>query len=322
VAAVAELLPVYLISGEDDAKIDAWRARVKRRAEEENGPGGLESIDARTDGPDAVAASLATLTFGTGTRYVMADGVDSWKAGDLDPLERELANPPPDTVLVLIARGKPSARLAKAVEKAGGELREYAPPKPWELPKWASERAREEGLELDRDAAKRLVELAGPSQQRIAREVEKLALLAHPEKALSAEQIDQLASGEPSTQAYDVADAVVAGDVEATLRLAERLTSGAGETPSRLVYPVMRRLREVHRAIELLDAGVSERDAAAALGSPPWLAKRTLASARKADRSALARAICVMADLEVDLRDGKATDEHTGVTVALARAAA
>ena len=319
---MADLAPAYLVSGEDHAKIDAWRARVKRRAEEENGPGGLESIDARTEGPDAVAASLATLTFGTGTRYVMADGVESWKAGDLDPLERELSNPPPDTVLVLIARGKPPARLAKAVEKAGGELREYDPPKPWELPKWAADRAREEGLELDRDAAKRLVELAGPSQQRIAREVEKLALLAHPEKTLSADQIDALASGEPAAQAYDVADAVVAGDVEAALRLAERLTSGAGETPARLVYPVMRRLREVHRAVELLEAGVAERDAAAALGSPPWVAKRTLAAARKADRTTLARAICVMADLEVDLRNGETADEHTGVTVALARAAA
>src|SRR2546423_165597 len=88
----------------------------------------------------------------------MADGVDSWKAGDLEPIERELSSPPPDTVLVLIARGKASARLAKAVEKAGGELREYEPPKPWQLPKWTAERAREEGLQLDGDAAKRLVE--------------------------------------------------------------------------------------------------------------------------------------------------------------------
>jgi len=318
---VAELAPVYLVSGEDDAKIDAWRARVKRRAEEENGPGGLESIDARAEGPDAVAAALATLTFGTGMRLVMADGVESWKAGDLEPLERELSAPAPDTVLVLIARGKPPARLAKAVEQAGGERREYEPPKPWELPKWAAERAQEEGLHLDKEAAKRLVERAGTSQQRIAREVEKLAILAHPETTLSAEQVERVVTGEPGGQAYDVADAVVAGDVEATLRLAERLTTGTGEAPSRLLYPVMRRLREVNRAVELLEAGVSERDAAAALGSPPWVAKRTIAAAKKADRSALARAISVMAQLEVDLRNGELSDEHTGVTVALARAA-
>jgi hypothetical protein len=31
---VADLKPVYLVCGDDDVKIDAWRARVKRRAEE------------------------------------------------------------------------------------------------------------------------------------------------------------------------------------------------------------------------------------------------------------------------------------------------
>jgi DNA polymerase-3 subunit delta len=318
---VAELKPVYLVCGEDDAKIDSWRGRVRRRAEDENGPGGLESFDAKMSGADEVAAALSTLTFGTGTRYVMVDGVEAWKAGDVEPLERDLAAPPPDTVLVLIARGKAPARLAKAVEKAGGERREYAAPKPWELPKWTAERAAEEGLQIDKEGAKLLVDRAGPSQQRITRELEKLALTIHPDTRLDAQKVDELASGWDSGQAYDLADAVVAGDLAATLQLAEQLTT-AGEPPARLVWPVIRRLREVHRAAQLIEAGVSERDAASALGTPPWLAKRTIAAAKKADRTALARALCAFADLEVAVRSGEGTDEHTGFTRALARAAA
>src|SRR2546423_10075378 len=139
--AVAGLKPVYLVCGDDDAKIDAWRARVRRRAEDENGPGALEAFDARAERPDMVAAALTTLTFATGDRYLLADGVDAWKAGELDPLERELAALPEGTVLVLIARGKPPARLAKAVAKAGGEQREYAAPKPWGLPRRVAEPA-------------------------------------------------------------------------------------------------------------------------------------------------------------------------------------
>src|ERR671938_331546 len=116
------LKAAYLISGDDDAKIDAWRARVRRRAEDENGPGGLESFDATSDPPEAVATALSTLTFATGgDRYLLADNVEAWKAGELDALERELAAIPEGTVLVLIARGKPPARLAKAVKAAGGD---------------------------------------------------------------------------------------------------------------------------------------------------------------------------------------------------------
>jgi DNA polymerase-3 subunit delta len=319
------LKPAYLISGDDDAKIDAWRARVRHRAEEENGPGGLETFDGTSDPPDAVAVALTTLTFATGgDRYLLADNVEAWKAGDLEPLERELAAIPEGTVLVLIARGKPPAqRLAKAVEKAGGELREYAAPKPWQMPKWATERARDEGLNLDQEAAKALVAVVGTRQQRLAREIERLAILAHPRVQLSAEEVTRLAAGEATQQVYDLADALVAGDVAASLGLAEQLTTSGDDRPSKLVYPIVRRLRDVHRAAELLDAGVPESKVAQAMKMPPWAAKRALAQAKKADREALARALCAFADLEIELRGGGAgLDEDTAFSLTLTRAAA
>jgi hypothetical protein len=74
---VADLKPIYVVAGDDDAKIDAWRGRLRRRAEEEGGPGALESFDARESGPEEVAAALATLTFATGTRYLLADAIRS-----------------------------------------------------------------------------------------------------------------------------------------------------------------------------------------------------------------------------------------------------
>jgi DNA polymerase-3 subunit delta len=318
---MADLKPAYLVCGEDDTKIDAWRARVRRRAEAENGPGGLESLDARAEAPEAVAASLAALTFGGGTRYVMVDGVEAWKPNALEPLERELASPAPDTVLVLVARGKPPEKLRKAVEKAGGELREYEAPKPRALPRWVAERAAEQGLTLDAEAARTLVSVVGNNQHRLAREAEKLALLAHPKTSLTAAQVHRLASGEAGGQGFDVADALVAGDLEQALRLAERLVE-KGERPASLTFPVLRGLLRALRAAELLDAGVSESQLASELKMPPWLAKKVAAQSRRADRDALERALCAFAELEVKMRNGECVDDESGLTLALARAAA
>src|SRR3954468_18540636 len=233
---MAALKAAHLICGEDHPKIHAWRARVRKRAEDENGPGALEVFDGKTDKPEVVAAALMTLTFATGDRYLLVDGVEAWKAGELYPLEAALEGMTEGTVLVLVARGKPLARLVKAVEKAGGEQREYAAPKPWQLPKWASERAAEEGLNLDSEAAKALVAAVGTRQQRIAREVERLAILAYPKTQLSAEQVRRLASSEATQQVYDLADALVAGDTAASLRLAGRLTR-ADERPRPPMHP-------------------------------------------------------------------------------------
>jgi DNA polymerase III subunit delta len=319
---VVGLNSVYLISGEDDAKIDSWRARLRKRAEEEGGSGALETFDARETTPEELAAELATLTFNSGTRYLLADFVQAWKAGDLEPLERALADMSPDTVLVLIARGKVQARLSKAVQKADGEVRSYEAPKPWEMHKWVMARAKEEGLTLDSDAAKTLVSAVGTGQQRLAREVEKLVLAAHPSATLSAEEVEELAPAESLRSGYDVADALVAGDGRAALALSEALLE-RDEHGSKIMYAITRRLREVHRAASLIEQGVPEQKVAAAIGGPPWAAKKILAKAKGADRQALERALCTFADLEVDLRGGGTAglDEDTAFSLALTRAA-
>jgi DNA polymerase-3 subunit delta len=320
---MADLKPLYLVHGDDDARIDAWRSRVRKRAETERGPGGLELFDGRSSPAEEVAASLAALTFDTGTRYLLVDDAGGWKAPQLEPLEAALAQPAPNTVLVLVVRGKPLKQLLKLVEKAGGDVREEAAPKPWELPRWTTERGREQGLQIDGEAAKALVALAGPSQQRITRELEKLAVAVHPKATATAADVERYAAGEASPKVYDLADALVAGDLRAALGLAEELEAH-GERPGSLMFPIVRRLREVHTATALLERGMPEQKAAEALRAPPWLAKKTVARAKKADRALLEGAICVLAELEVQLRGGGELplDEGTAFSLALARAAA
>jgi DNA polymerase III subunit delta len=320
---VAELQPAYLISGDDDAKIDVWRARVRRRADEDRGPGGLEAFDAGASDPQEVAAALATLSFDPGTRYLLVDQVQAWKPGQLEPMEAALAELPPDTVLVLIARGKAPKQLVDWVKRAGGEAREYAAPKPWHLPKWAVERAGEEGVQLDSETAKELVSIVGPNQQRLAREIEKLALAVHPATRISLEDVERLAAGDASPGAYDLADALAAGDGREALAIAERIAAHEGK-PGGLLWGIARRLREVHRAAALLEAGVPEGKVGEAVSRQPWLAKKIVARAKKADRATLEQALCVLAEAEVELRGGGelALDEDSAFSLALARAAA
>ncbi len=320
---MADLKPVYLVCGDDDAKIDAWRLRLRQRAEEERGPGGLETFDARASEPAEVVTALSSLTFDPGVRYLLVDDAGAWKAGELGPLDAALADLPPDTVLVLIVRGKPLKALRDAAEKAGGDVRDCAAPKTWELPKWAIERSRELGLQLDGEAAKELVSRVGPSQQRLSRELEKLTIALHPSAHAGAEDVERLTAGDNAPQVYDLADALVAGDLRATLGLAEELESH-GERAGRLVFPVVRRLREVHRAVALLESGMPEQKVAGSLGGPPWLAKKTIARARKADRVTLEHALEIFSELEVDMRGGGELqlDEDTAFSLALARATA
>lgn len=318
---MADLKPAYLICGEDDAKIDAWRARVRKRAEAEQGAGGLETFNAGTATTEEVAASLSALTFATGTRYLAVEDAGAWKVGVLDPLIVALGALAPDVVIVLIVRGKPLKALVDAVEGAGGEVRDHPAPKPWEFPKWVTARAREQGLRLDGEAAKTLITIVGTNQLRLAREIEKLAIALHPAPTARVEDVERIASGETSPRVYDLADAVVSGSSEEAIALAEGLAA-RDERPSRFVYPIVNRLREVHRAAELLEGGATEKEVASDMKGPPWRVKKVVALAQHVDSEALARALCRFADLELELRGGSILDEDTAVTLALARSAA
>ena len=105
------------------------------------------------------------------------------------------------------------------------------------------------------------------------------------------------------------------------MTVAEELTS-RDECPGALVFPLVKRLRDVHRAAELLDAGVPAPAVRSELKMPPWAAKRTVAQAGKADREALERALWLFADLELELRGGTGLDEGTAFSLTLARVAA
>jgi len=171
----------YLIHGDDHGRIGERRSRLRAVAEAESGPGGVEVLEGDACTADAVAASLAAMTFALGRRFVIADGVERWKEGDVAPVATAMASADPETLTVAFfareeGRAKAPAALAKAVEAAGGQVVEEREVKPRDLPRWLVARAAELGITLDVQGARALIAQVGDRRQRLVRELEKLAL--------------------------------------------------------------------------------------------------------------------------------------------------
>ena len=121
------------------------------------------------------------MTLAIGQRVIIVEGVERWRQDEVERhLAAAVAQMPPDTTLALFAReearAKAPAALHDAVKRGGGQVVAQMTVKPWELAKWARERAARLGLSLDAAAAKALVAQVGERQQRLLRELEKLAL--------------------------------------------------------------------------------------------------------------------------------------------------
>jgi DNA polymerase III subunit delta len=308
---MAELKPVYLIHGDDHGAIAERRARLRALAESDGGAGNVELLEGDAATPAGVALALAAMTFAIGRRVIIVDGVERWKAAEIErDLLAAIGQMPPDTTLALFAREegrtKVAASLPKAVKSAGGQLVNEAKIKPWELPAWVREQAARRGLALDPAAAKALVTQVGERQQRLLRELEKLALevdVSDDAARITVQDIDQRAAHSAEHRAFSLADSLVGGDTrEATLsylRLREQ-----GERLSGLSYLMAQRLRDALAVAVRLQAGESVAEVKRSLRMPPRAAERMVADVARSDPARLRAALGTLADLELDTRGG------------------
>jgi DNA polymerase-3 subunit delta len=304
---VASFKPAYLIHGDDHGRIAERRARLRALAEEQSGAQGIELLEGDSATPDAVAASLSAMTFALGRRFIVVDGVERWKDKDLDRLEAALAAIAPDTTVAFFARednrAKAPARLHQAVDNAGGDVAAEGTVKPWELPKWLIARARELGLKLDPDAARALIAQVGDRQQRLVRELEKLALSAAPETRIDVGLIEAQAAASAERRVWSLADALLGGDAAAASGMYLALRAQGERLPG-LIYWMAQRVRTALEVAQALEAGTPESQIKRGLRMPARAADRLIADARRTGAEPLRRALEQIADLELASRGG------------------
>jgi DNA polymerase-3 subunit delta len=318
--------PAYLIHGDDHGRIAERRARLRSLAEAGSGTEGVELFEGERSDPELVAQALNAMTFALGRRFIIVDGVERWKEGALDPLEDALANMPPETTVAFFAREegrvKAPARLHDAVRAAGGDVSPENSVKPWELPKWVVAQARAVGLQLDAEGARALVALVGDRQQRLLRELEKLAISYGPGARVDRAEIEELAAPSAERRAWTLADALVSGDAPAAANAYLALRA-QGERLSGLIYSMAGRVRTALDVAQALDRGESAAQVKRGLRMPSRAADRLLADVHSTGSDQLRLALEEIADLELASRGGASgtAGEDTVALTAIARIA-
>jgi DNA polymerase-3 subunit delta len=305
---VPSFRPAYLIHGDDHGRIGERRTRLRAMAESESGAGGVELLEGEACTPDAVAAALCAMTFALGRRFVIADGVERWKEADVQVVADAMKGMDPDGLTVAFfgreeGRYKVPAALHKIVEAAGGQIAEEGSVKPRELPRWLIARAAELGVELDQQGARALVAHVGDRQQRLQRELEKLALEHGAGARLGADEVNESSASSAERKTWTLADALVAGDERAATRALVELRQQGERVPG-LLYGMVRRLRDALAIAEALAAGQPAAEVKKGLRMPSFAADRLVSDVAKRDVDAFRRALELMADLELESRGG------------------
>jgi DNA polymerase-3 subunit delta len=244
--------------------------------------------------------------FGAGTRLVVVDNAEGWKAPEVKVVEAYLKSPAPGTTLALVAGElKKDAAVAKAVAAVGDVLIWDVQTKA--IHRWVAEQFKLHGATADADACRLLVDLVGDDLYELAGEVEKLATWANGDEVTDT-VVETLVAARADSPPWNLTDAWGARDVAGVLRAADRMLDRTPDPPSRtipkLVGSLTNHLRRARAAQRLEGKGLSSADAAAALGIKPYPAQKLFAQVRNYSESELDAAIVRMADLDHALKGG------------------
>ena len=304
----------YLVHGDDHGRISERRARLRALAESESGSGGVEVFEGDTSTPENIGLALSAMTFAMGRRFLIVDGVERWKDADVEAALTPLMKDMPELTTVTFfareeGRFKVPAKLVSAVKSAGGDIAQEQALRAKDLPRWVADQAGRLGITVDAAGARALVGHTGERQQRLLRELEKLAVEHGQGASIGLEEVDAAAAPSAEHQVWGFVDALVARDRRrATIAYLE--LRAQGESLPRLVPLVARRLRDVLAIAARLEAGESPAQVKSSIKGSPWAAGRRIEEARMSDATSLRASLEALSELELTSRGlGELSDD-------------
>ena len=257
-------------------------------------------------GEDLTAGSIveacnAYFLGGADKAVVVRDAQDHLRtADDLRRLSAYLADPNPQTSLVLVLTGE-HRKLVDAARKGGATILDPSPPGQAKARSgWLAERLKAAPVRLDRQAAARLAGHLGEDLGRLPGILDVLAA-AHGEGAtITSAQLDPVLGEEGGGAPWDLTDAIDGGDAAAALHHLHRLLQ------ARHPFVVLASLwGHYQRILRLEGSGArTEAQAAAVLGmkGSTFPARKALGQAGRLGPAGVARAVELLHRADLDLR--------------------
>ena len=268
-ALAKQLLPVYLVSGDEPLLVQECCDQV-RRAARDAGCSDRELIDAGSPGfkwVDILASASSMSLFAE--RKLVELRLPSGKPGAegskalLEYLD--IAASGEDILLIVagkIDKQSTNSKWYKALDAAGVTVQVW-PVEAKDLPRWLQQRVRSAGMTIDNDALQLLCDRVEGNLLAAVQEVEKLKLLAS-EGQITAATVTGAVADNARYNLFDMTDNALRGNAAASLKMLHGLRD-EGTEPAVALWALLREIRTLQRAKSAIDAGQNPQQALNAL---------------------------------------------------------
>jgi len=301
-----DLAPVYCLHGAERYLVDRAVAAIRKAllGADENAAKGFDydTFDLKEVSLAQVISAARTLPMWSKRRLVIASGIDGVKADQLEPLVGYTEDPNPRGCLVLVG-DKVDGRLRAflALRKAG-YLHEFPRLRDRDLESWLASEAKRRRLTIEPGALSALAEAAGPDLGRLVQALEQVSLFAN--GPIKRQHVEDMIPESRERGVFELTRAIGTGDVSTALRLLSNMLRNR-EPPLKIQFMLLRQLRQIWRAKELVAAAVPRQAIAAAVGVAPFFLDDVLVPAARMTTSALQRSFSYLYQADRSLKSSR-----------------
>lgn len=242
----------------------------------------------------------------TDVRISASGTKDNLKEDDEQILNAYLSRPAETSVVIFAADELDKRRKMAKLLIENSVAVEFVELKDFELKKWAVDKLRELGTQIDDNALNHLIALVGNNVRRLTTELEKLSVAALPDAFITNELIEQLVPNSRELTNFALTDNLLAGNKKQTLQVMKKILDDGAE-PLMLLGLIANNYHRLFLAKGLMQKGVERREVARIMKLPPFKQEDFLATARRADERKLSRIMRRIAEADLAIKTSKGT---------------
>jgi len=319
--AAAEVTPVVVVTGEDDAMIASEVRLVLEELVGERDPSLVVEEVASLGGEELdvgkIIDAYTTPPFLIDRRVVVVRDAGRLDAEGAKRLLAALDPPPPGAAVVLVKGSKavPASLVKKA--KDLGKVFDVSVRKTQQRRDFVAEHLRHGSVRLSPAAQKLLDQHLGEELSRMDGILETLSAAYGEGVTVDDQMLAPFLGTQGSIPIFGLTDALESGSISAALGIVDRMMGPGGISGHELLAAIDNHLS---RAARLQGSDVrSGDDAAAILKIHAYPAKKSLNLARQLDLESLAHALSLVVQADLDLKGQSGLDERVVIEILVAR---
>lgn len=304
-----EFKNVYLLYGEETFLKKTYKKRLAENILDGGNSMNQSYFEGKSISASEIIELAETLPFFAPSRVIVIENSGFFKKTELQLTEYIKDLPETSYIIFVETEVDKRNKMFKTVKDLKTAcITEFVKQEERTLIPWVAGILKKDGIQIQANTAKYLLEKVGTDMERLAGELEKLTCYTMGRNEVTIDDVDAICIAHISNHIFDMISAVALKQQKQALDYYYELLA-LKEAPTRILFLLAKQFRQLANTKQMQIEGVSNKDMASVLGVAPFIVNKLIAQAKHFPQDILRQAIEDAVEYEELVKTGRLTDK-------------